>query len=316
MWYARQAVVKQDNDIESIPEMEMIDRRRADKFSDEPVWQKLHSIADDHEDDFREHFLEATGNVKDELILERMKEGFEAGDVNQVMRQVDWQNYGLDLEPLMRDYTVTIQEAGQDVIAHLPPNYRNVNFNINHPRVIEYVQERSGFLIEAITEGNRRAVRNIITDAHIRGYHPDVAARHIRNVVGLTDRQSRAVDNYVNRLIEDGVPQRHAFERGEEYSERLLDYRAERIARTETMEAVNTAQHETILQGVEQDIIPEADTIKRYLVTPDDRLCDFCSPVEDQEQDIRAEFTTPLGNFQYPPIHPNCRCSVTYSIND
>ena len=316
MWYATKVILKQNNDIEPIPEMEMADRRRFDRKSNEAVWQKLHQIADDMEEEFKEVFLDATGEIKEDLVLTRMKEGFAIGDINKVQAQLDWENYEVNLEPLIEDYTITINRAGEDVIAHLPPNYRGVTFNVNHPRVIQYINDRTGFLISAITESNRIAVRNIIQDAYIRGYHPDVATRHIRNIVGLTQRQSQAVDNYVNRLIEDGVAQRVALNRGEEYADRLLNYRAETIARTETMDAVNHAHQETIIQGAEQNIIPEDKTVKIFLTTPDDRRCDYCSAVDGQERGLREEFRTPLGNFQTSPIHPNCRCCCKYEIRD
>lgn len=315
MWYAREPITKQDNDIDPIPEMEMLDRRRFDVGADEPVWKKLHEIADDMKDDFKNSFLDATDNIKDDLVLERMKEGFDEGNVNKVQAQLDWQDYELDLEPLKESYTMTINRAGQSSIVHLPPAYRAIAFNVNNPRIVSYIDERTTFLITSITDRNRRAVKNVIQDTYIRGYHPDVASRHIKNLIGLTERHTRAVNNYVNKLIEDGTPQRIAFERGEEYSDRLLQHRAEMIARTETMDAVNHGQHEVILQGSEQGVIPESDTVKIWIVTPDDRLCDHCAPMENQERSLREDFTGSLGNVDVPPYHPNCRCAVRYRID-
>jgi len=49
------------------------------------------------------------------------------------------------------------------------------------------------------------------------------------------------------------------------------------------------------------------------MVTPDDRLCEYCEAVPDMNPDgvpLGGQFQTPLGPVDGPTLHPQCRCIV------
>jgi hypothetical protein len=94
-------------------------------------------------------------------------------------------------------------------------------------------------------------------------------------------------------------------------------WRAELIARSETIRSSNAGAVSAYQQaGVMQ---------KEWLVTEDDRLCEFCSPMGGKVVGVETNFyslgdqvTTEAGNvlkinyehIGFPPLHPNCRCTI------
>lgn len=53
---------------------------------------------------------------------------------------------------------------------------------------------------------------------------------------------------------------------------------------------------------------------KEWITRRDDRVCDYCLPLEGETARLGAEFDTEYGYFQCPPIHPRCRCYMIVSV--
>lgn len=90
-------------------------------------------------------------------------------------------------------------------------------------------------------------------------------------------------------------------------------YRAERIARSEVVRASNFAANEAYEQsGVVEKL--------QWLTTEDDATDDECASMDGKEIDLGDSFlkegdtigklTMNYGDVDYPPLHPNCRCTV------
>jgi len=75
-------------------------------------------------------------------------------------------------------------------------------------------------------------------------------------------------------------------------------YDAERIARTE----VNAASNGAELEAYKQSEVIEK---KEWLAEPD--ACDICAPLNGDTVKLKKTFN---GGFDYPPAHPNCRCTI------
>ena len=82
----------------------------------------------------------------------------------------------------------------------------------------------------------------------------------------------------------------------------IAENRAEKIARTEVMNAVNEAAKERYRRlGIVH---------MEWLTAHDDRVCDLCDPLDYQ---IYKEKDLPYGG---PPVHPNCRCTLAPVVDD
>lgn len=84
----------------------------------------------------------------------------------------------------------------------------------------------------------------------------------------------------------------------------MAKYRADRIARTETIRASAIAANEAYEQSgmVEQ---------KEWLTALDERTDDDCAEMNGQTTGLKGSFDVPSGgSVDAPPLHPNCRCAV------
>jgi hypothetical protein len=47
---------------------------------------------------------------------------------------------------------------------------------------------------------------------------------------------------------------------------------------------------------------------KTIVTRRDNRICNYCLPLEGIESQVGSPFVTQYGSFNYPPFHPRCRC--------
>ena len=274
-------------------------------------WEELHRIADEHADEFAEAFRNAVEATRDGLTLREMENAFEDGDLGGAEEAVDWHRYGVELLNLSPIIIATVMLAGQRSLDFLPDEViANMRFDLTNPRSVDFIRQHTGELIQGLQDSSRLAVRDIIERSFQDGIPPRRAARHIRDVVGLTERQALAVDNLRRELVEQGVPIPEITRRTNQYADRLLADRAETIARTETIKAANVGQELLWQEAVENGLIDPARTRKEWITTPDDRLCEFCEELDGVRVPLDGTFNSPLGPVGEPTLHPRCRCAM------
>lgn len=177
-------------------------------------------------------------------------------------------------------------------------------FDAAVPEAVKNAEQMAGKMITRISKETEENIRNLISTALAEGIPPYDAARTIRPLIGLTSQQGQAALKYRSKLIENGLPLTKVNEKVDRYADQLLNRRADQIARTEIMDALNNGQNESWLQAQEQGYLSENAT-KEWIVTPDDLLCPQCEPMDGKTVRIDQEF--PEGD---PPLHPSCRCTI------
>jgi len=246
------------------------------------------------------------------------------------------------LEKAMRDPIMQATRAGGLASqAALKAYGIEADFNAVHPNVILYARNRAAALVTSVPEDVRDTIR-LVTALGAAGRATVVEqAKMIREVVGLPRNWALAPLRFSDELHAaalrgsigtlgrrlsgaDMVKVRGAIEGGTAdsafiqeisatYTQRLINLRAETIARTESLAAANYGVHESWIQAVDDGSLPQE--VKRvWIVTPDDRLCPICIEIPDMNPDgvgVEEQFDTPEGPVDDPPApHPNCRCSV------
>lgn len=149
-------------------------------------------------------------------------------------------------------------------------------FDTTNPEAVRWVEEHATELIADISETTREQIRLIISEGFTEGRTIDEMTADLEDAVG------------------DSV-------------------RAERIARTETMRASNEGQSQLWDQAIEEGLL-NGDEQKEWIVTPDDRLCPVCEPMDGVTVGLNDDFDVEGDAIQEPPAHPNCRCTVGLSI--
>lgn len=204
-------------------------------------------------------------------------------------------------------------------------------------------------LVSNITETTRETVTQAISYSIAAGRNPRQTAYDFRAAIGLTPSQLDVVQNY-RRLLEEASPEAldrtlrdarsdrsvaRAVESGisldsdqidsltERYRQRMVKWRAETIARTESLRAINMGEYESILAAHKAGKI--SPYLKRFwIVSNDERVRRHHLDIPQLNSlgvGIEESFQTPLGPLRYP-LDPegaarnviNCRCRVRYSI--
>lgn len=236
------------------------------------------------------------------------------------------------LEEELRDVLVTAGTRAAHAATRAAAGLRAADgellggFDGTNPEATRWASEHAAQLVTQVTDETRAAIRVIVARAFDEQLTPRAAARLIRPLVGLTERQTMALVNARLALLEAKpgtrvkvgrtfvrVPRAGASPAfvqrvAANYAARLQRQRAATIARHELMEAGHEGQHQLWRQATARgDLAPT--TLRTPLITDDERLCPICRQMEGQRVAIDQPFTLPNGSRKMnPPFHVTCRC--------
>lgn len=245
-----------------------------------------------------------------------------------------------------------LASAKQSANSNLPPPGDKTlafSFDQRDARSQLAIDGIKGELVQAIDEKQRQAIQIAVSEAVARGEPPDRMARQIKQVIGLTPSQAEQVGNYrrelesldrnaLNRTLRDGrydgVVDR-AINQGApltddqidrmvgSYQRRYIARRAENIARTESLRAVNQGQFDAIRQAVEGGEYGDVEIEKIWIATKDNRTRDTHRELDGKVvKGLDAVFITTKGNALRHPHDPaapgdetiNCRCTMAIRL--
>lgn len=149
-------------------------------------------------------------------------------------------------------------------------------FDITDPHAVAWIKTHAAETIDGISEDTRAQIREVIEEAFSEQFDVEDLADEIADIIGDPAR-------------------------------------AEVIARTETMRASNEGQLEAWDQATEAGLLT-GDESKEWIVTPDDRLCPICAPMEGETAGLAEDFDVDGDKIDGPPAHPNCRCTIGLSV--
>ena len=215
-------------------------------------------------------------------------------------------------------------------------------FDIFNTTSVAFIQQSDFQLVRGLDAKTTAGLRRILAASFTEGIPPAASARLIRDTVGLTAKQMDMVSNFRAALSGNklGGPLRaalrrqlrdrrfdasliRAIERGQvllaaqqekmvaRFASRLLDFRANNIARTETIRAANAGTQALWRQMTNAGILIRDEVRRFWIVTRDDRLCPICAPIPGMNPEgvgIDQPFQTPVGEIMFAPAHSQCRC--------
>jgi hypothetical protein len=268
-------------------------------------YRAIHRIADKLEPPLRRRFLEAVRQLQGRVSFAAIVRAIHAGGITvELTDMVD----GLkrELRAAVRVLNEAFAQAAKVTLGRGDLHLRGA-FNLTNPLAVNAADVNSAALVREITTETRRSLQSVISRTIQEGISPSDAARLIRPVIGLTRAQANAVFK-VSVAKGPGAAQT--------YAQQLLRHRAETIARTETIRASVDGQLAVWDEARRRGLLP-GNARKRWIVTPDDRLCPECAPMHGMTVPLDGLFVSHMGNaVQGPPLHPSCRCSVTLAPVD
>lgn len=297
----------------------------------EPLWRQVLDAADRRAAAFVRAYIRAVEQARGRLDARRIEAHLRAFRVDEAARMAEeaWSLAAVEWAPRVSNDVLDALHEGADIARRARQLRLSVAFDRTNPASTAWARDRAAALVTRVTEDVRQAVRVIVTEAFERQIDVRDTARAIRGVIGLRPDQVRAAARYREELqalaasqqpVTRATRMRRLSSRGltpakvdawvQRYEDRLLRQRADLIARTEILTAEHRGQLALWRQQAEAGLLPDG-TVKRWIVTPDDRLCPACAAMDGQRRLIFEPFDGgAYGPVIMPPLHPACRCAV------
>ena len=217
-------------------------------------------------------------------------------------------------------------------------------FNPVSNAAVAHVQNERLRILTAFGGQQSDAVRAVIVDGMNRRLSSVEIARNFRGSIGMTEKMVQTVANYrklletgsreaLNRVLRDrrSDPKiRAAITGGKQlsrqsidmmvrrYGERLIKRRAETIAQTEVLRAVNKANQEAFEQAIESGVLEREQLVRKWVTKGDTDVRKSHVDLNGQERAVDEDFKPNL-RFPGDPRAPlseiiNCRCRIETRI--
>ncbi len=315
----------------------------------DPEHAAYHRIADKAAPEVQAAFLKAIAKVQGSVTLKYVEDALAKGDLLAAENAINWTALEVELGAIGKTITQVFTESATVAAKRLgeqlgfnpivyeggvppkPPTGGLVGmFDLRNLEAEKWIEQYVGDEITLITEETKQAIRSIILDGAQNGRAPRETARDIRQHIGLTDRDAKAVLNYRAKLEGMMLDGKSPFSTVkltpekidslvEKYSKKKLRERSETIARTETIKASNMGQQNIWRDAVSQGLLPQ--TVRRkWSTAEDERVCSWCGPLDGTIVGMEETFTITASKTENsqkityaeltPPLHPQCRCSM------
>lgn len=265
--------------------------------------------------------VEVLARVQARLPLSMLEQAILANNMDAAIRAI-----GLDpvvdaLHTVHRLAADVRREAFARAVADLPPRLRpqplvKASLDAFMGEQIQRAQAmvaRDLIRIEALRRTTEDALRLAIRDGIAGGISARDLARRIQPLIGLNAAQAGAVAKIRTRLERQGIPGVEVERTIKRETLHRLRYRAQTIAATEVMQALNDGKRLQWDQLVANGTIRPEDWEREWVTADDDLTCKSpepaCKPFDGTRAPIGGTFTSRTGTVSPGPVlHPRCRC--------
>lgn len=243
--------------------------------------------------------------------LPAVAEALSRGQVDRVVAMLPTEPWLTAQEALAEELLGELLDAGSRVtLPSIEKARLDYSFDRERPESSQWARQAAGSLIAQITGDQRNVVRDVVAAAGLGELDWGQVARQVQGSIGLTTQQAGWVSNHYDRAYADAIRSGMSASRAaaaarssaDRYQTAVHRYRANTIARTETMSAASEGRMQAWNQGLTEGFI-SPDWRKEWVAEAN--ACDICMGVNGKKIKVKESF--PVGE---PPAHPNCRCDV------
>ena len=283
---------------------------------DEPEWRALHRAADRATPRARNAFLRAVAATRDDVDLDVLEAAIAARDYEAAFAAVPWEDVAerTIASSMPKVLIEIIEDSGYATAVTLRRAGVAMRFDATNPRAVVAARTQTADLVTAVSASTKDSIRSVMARSFREGIPPRDAAKLIKPLVGLRERQAVAVTNLWAKLTDDG--EANVDEKVERYADRLLGQRALDIARTETIRASSIGQKETWNQAKDLGLL-RGDEKRRWSAADSPRTCLICEYLDGKVVGFDESFVGEDGEeYDLPPDpHPDCRCSIVLEVD-
>lgn len=312
--------------------------------SDQFTSQRMDQLLAGASEAFKAEFLLLITHLADSVDVSEVEAAMRAGDVGQAI--ISTERLAVGLAGAWAD---AFQTGGDSAAQFLSDRLSvPIRFDLTNDRAVAAVRGTQMRLVREVTDMQRAVFRDIISEGVRLGLNPAEVARQLRASVGLTQYQEAMVRNYQN-LLEQGSAQaldrslrdarfdptvRRALDQGKSipkgdvdrmvgrYRERLLDYRARTIARTEGNRAASAGVQAGFEQAAQRGFLEHSEVVREWQTRHDGRARESHIEMHGEKRGLTEPFVSGDGNLLLFPRDPsapaedsvNCRCRLTYRL--
>lgn len=320
--------------------LEKTTRTEADEIN------RLLRAYDDLKPGLRRAFLESARRLSNSVDVGELKALLSQHRIDQAISYLGSKLPSTAFQPLANQIAAGAIKSGQLSAQNI--GIAEFQFSQINPKTVDFLRRYEGDLITEMTRKTRETVMQVIRQGITAGQNPLDTARDVKDLIGLTRTQAQAVANYrsalqagsrdalsrglrdrrfdssVARAASDGAPlSREKIDNlVGRYRNRYLRYRAETIARTESIRAVSAGNHLNWQQLVESGKLDADQVVRKWVYTHDEKTRTAHRMIPEMNPDgvgLNDRFDTPLGPLLFPcdpsgqPENTiNCRCTVIY----
>lgn len=286
----------------------MSQTRVAGKTPTERAWRRLYMQLDQRTPVIQREVFAALKSLGKEVSPEALARAIQSGDIFTFRRlvRVVPQRLALAAQRIEQTFFDGVTLGRQ----MLPGNLRSrLQFNATNPAAVAQAALKGAEFVTNIDRSTRLALRDLITRGQIQQIPTRELAPLIKEMVGLNARQGRTLFFQIERWYDAGYTASEVRALTARLKERMLKQRALMIARTENAFAASDGVQAT-WKAARREGLLSANALKKWLVTPDDRLCVVCRQLDGLTAPLDGMFSTRYGPKPGPPAHPNCRCAI------
>lgn len=245
-------------------------------------WQHIHAAADANEPRFKAVTMNAFDLGRRRLKMTALKSALHAHDEKMVLSLVSTaisatEKSLLSTLPALMLKTLDQSATGASKRVSLraaAPSIKGkpFQFDVTNKHASDWAKQHAAEVIDGISQSTREDIHDLVVHSFDDQFDVDDLADQIALALGD-------------------------------------DARADTIARTESMRAANEGQQQAWDQAVEAGLLTGNEQ-QVWIVTPDDRLCPICEPLDGELADLDGTWNADGEDIDGPPAHPNCRCTV------
>ena len=277
-------------------------------------WRTLHRVADRQAPTVEQAFVRVVAAARGGQTRSRIQHALQRGNRRRALTIAveAWQSASETWRTvLVTALTDTVLATATAVGTRMVRDAR-IEFAVTNPAAQRWAETQAGRLIRQVTADQRAMVRATVATAFREGQTARQVAQRLADQVGLHSRQAAALERVRADLVDKGLTKARIDHLVTRQRDRMIRRRARSIARTEVMRASNMGQ-QLLWEAAVDAGAWQAEQVRRvFIVTPDDRLCPVCAPLDGVRVGLRESFVSPTNGASgiVPPLHPACRCAV------
>lgn len=228
-------------------------------------------------------------------------------DLQQIMDAETWR-MAMQAGDIPGAFAIAVRERAEKFAKEVAPILARESALVEQIDFDAFARFNIGEFIKVFELGQLAAAREILRGLFEFGPTKE-NLESLGKAVGLTDRQVKAVKRARRAAADAGAPPEVSAKVASSVRDRLLDYRARMIARTE---AVRHAAE--IIQARGEELVRQGKIVTRQWLSARDDNVDNGNPngpcaVNDNGERISMFELFPSGH-NLPPAHPFCRCVI------